>query len=479
VQGKEDDGVRQWLGIPYAAPPWSKRRFAPPQPPASWEGVRDATHYGPPVPQAMRTPGSDLPDGGEAPDCLTVNVWAPAGMAGPLPVMVWIYGGAYLAGAGSEPSYDGSALARLGVVVVTLNYRLAIDGFGAVEGAVANRGLLDQVAALEWVRDNIAGFGGDPAQVTIFGESAGAGSVLALLAMPRACGLFHRAIAQSVPNLFLSSDLARSVGEAVAQAAGVTPDVVGWRDAKQHQVADALAKVRQGMAARADWGRMGQSVTPIGPVVDGDVLPEDPWTALRRGVARDIPLIIGHNRDEYRMFIADKLGHVTDADADWALAIFAPNGDADAYRAILPDEDAGSLFEKVQGDWLFLSAVTQAAQAQVDGGGHAFVYELRLEAPNGMGAPHAIDLPLTFNTFGVGVGAMIPSPTDAQRVTGEVLRHAWTRFAATGDPGWPRWDRKRLVQVLGEGDKVRVYPEIARMDLWLGERCQTLPLERK
>lgn len=477
VLGQEKQGVCAWFGMPYGAPPWGDRRFMRPFPPAPWDGVRDAFCFGPPAPQTIQLPGSNLPSGAEEPDCLTVNVWAPSDLAGPVPVMVWIHGGAFLAGSGAEPAYDGAALARLGAVVVTFNYRLGMDGFGEIEGAVSNRGLLDQVAALEWVRDNIGAFGGDASRVTVFGESAGAGSVLTLLAMPLARGLFHRAIMQSVPNLFLSRALAQSVCKAIAEAAGITNDVEGFQGLSQQALALATRQVIGNMASRREWGRMAQSVTPIGPVVDGDILPEDPWTALRHGAAKDVPFIIGHNRDEYRVFLA-KLGmplQVTEEQLQRALATFAPYGDAEAYQAALSGADAASLFEKVQGDWLILSAVTQAAQAQRSAQGQVFMYELCIDAPGGMGAPHAIDLPFTFDTFGIGMGAMIPNPTDAQRQTGERLRQAWVRFAA-GNAPWPQWDDRLQVQIWGEGDEVRPYPEVKRMELWEREPCAELLL---
>ncbi|MCF5167540.1 carboxylesterase family protein [Pseudomonas congelans] len=363
---------------------------------------------------------------------------------------------------------------------MTFNYRLAIDGFGEFEGVVSNRGLLDQVAALEWVRDNIGGFNGDASRVTIFGESAGAGCVLALLSMPLARGLFYRAIMQSVPNIFLSPAFSRSVCESVAEAAGVDNDIEGFQVLSQEELAQAIGQVRKDMGSRADWGRVGQSVTPIGPVVDGEILPEDPWTALRRGAAQKVPFIIGHNRDEYRVFLAQTGNpcRVTDDQLKKALETFAPNGDVSSYASILPEEDAASIFEKVQGDWLFLAAVTQAAQAQLEGGGRAFLYELCIDAPGGMGSPHAIDLPFTFDTFGVGMGAMIPDPTDAQRLTGERLRRAWVRFAAGDDP-WPQWTGSQQAQVWGDGDKVRTYPEAKRMKLWKCEPCTVLSLRRR
>ncbi|TDL33987.1 carboxylesterase/lipase family protein [Arthrobacter nitrophenolicus] len=481
VQGREESGVRSWLGIPYAAPPWGQHRFAPPQPPTPWKTVRDACSYGPPAPQGLQLPGSDIaPSTDPAPDCLTVNVWAPTPTPEPLPVMVWFHGGAYLAGAGSEKAYNGTSLVREGVLLVTVNYRMGVDGFGQIDGAVSNRGILDQIAALEWVRDNIAGFGGDPQKVTIFGESSGAGCVLAMLTMPCARGLFHRAIAQSIPRMFLTQPLAHSVTQAVAAAAGIegTANSSSLEKLSPHALADATRLVMSTMGNRADeWGTLALSPSPFGPVVDGATLPEDPWTALRNGAAREIPMITGHTRDEYRIFTAQqKRFNITSDEADTALHVFAPNGDADSYRAIMPEAQPGELYEKVITDHLFLAPTLQAAIAATDAGGRAFVYELCIDPIGGIGSPHAIDLPLTFNTLDTGMGALIPEPTDSVIESGVRMRSAWTRFAATGNPGWPQWGPDQSVQIWGGENPVTRYPEAKRLELSLTDNCGALEL---
>src|SRR2546425_2111584 len=200
VRGHVSDGVAAFKGIPYAAPPFGPNRFQPPRPPERWDGVRDALEYGRVAPQPPYAPPFDqlLGDQGRpGEDCLNLNVWTPDPSTRGLPVMVWIHGGSFVRGSGSLPIYDGSAFARDGIVCVTINYRLGADGFLFLGDGIANRGLLDQLAALTWVQENIEAFGGNPQRVTIFGESAGAFSVATLLSMPRAQGLFHRAIAQS------------------------------------------------------------------------------------------------------------------------------------------------------------------------------------------------------------------------------------------------------------------------------------------
>ena len=224
LRGRREAGLTVFRGVPYAEPPVGPLRFAAPRPAGGWSGVRTAFTFGPPPPQPGLFGGAQPAQENAGDGWLTLNVWTPdpAQRAG-LPVMVWIPGGGYVIGASSRPEFHGGRLAAGGVVVVTLNYRLGIEGFAQLDGAPANRGLLDQVAALEWVRDNIRAFGGDPDRVTVFGESAGAGSVAALLAMPLAAGLFRRAVAQSVPGTFFSPELAADIAAACAGELGLRP----------------------------------------------------------------------------------------------------------------------------------------------------------------------------------------------------------------------------------------------------------------
>jgi para-nitrobenzyl esterase len=255
LRGVREKGLAVFRGVPFAEPPVGALRFAAPQPARGWDGVRPAVAFGPPPPQSGLL-GASQDTAGD--DWLTLNVWTPElDPSAGLPVMVWIPGGGYVAGNSSLPEYDAGHLASSGTVVVTLNYRLGIEGFAQIDGAPANRGLLDQVAALGWVRDNVRAFGGDPDLVTIFGESSGGGSVAALLAMPRAAGLFRRAIAQSVPGPFFSSELAADIAAACAAELGVAPTAAGLSavaPARLPAVGDAIfAKAAQW---RERWGQV-------------------------------------------------------------------------------------------------------------------------------------------------------------------------------------------------------------------------------
>ncbi|MHC3469150.1 carboxylesterase/lipase family protein [Streptomyces sp. 7R007] len=490
VRGRREEGLTVFRGIPFAEPPVGQARFGAPRPVRAWEGTREAYAFGPPPPQesafAGRSAVQETPLGD---DWLTVNVWTPdADPAARRPVMVWIYGGAYKLGHSGSPGYDAQHIARAGdVVVVSLNYRLGMEGFAHIEGAPANRGLLDQVAALEWVRDNIAEFGGDPGQVTVFGESAGAGSVASLLAMPSARGLFRRAIAQSVPGTYFSDELARDIASALAAEAGLRPTVADLATVDPRQLPSAGEALASTMRRYEDrWGRVAPTVTPFSPVVDGEVLPTTPWRALAEGAGRDVDLLVGHNRDEWQLFLvmAGQLGKIGEERAAWALRTFGPGPDAEAaYRAAFPDATPEQLYVRVQTDWLFSMPSLGLAEAQVAGGGRAHVYELTWPAPGAggaLGACHGLDIPLLFGTYEADLGALLFAgsgvPEEA-RALSERFRASWTAFARSGDPGWPSYDPgRRLVQVLDARPEVRAYPEETSRRLWEGHDFAELPL---
>src|SRR4051794_6696411 len=459
VRGTSEAGLAGFRGIPFADPPVGPLRFEAPRPVTPWEGVREATEFGPPPPQAGFFGMDALVR--DADDWLTVNVWA-ADPGARLPVMVWIQGGAYGIGMSGLPQYDGARLARDGVVVVTFNYRVGVEGFGQIDGRPANRGLLDQVAALEWVRDNIHAFGGDPARVTIFGESAGGGSVAALMAMPRAAGLFHRAIAQSVPGVFFTPALASDITAALGLA-----DPSAVEPAELSKVADALTARLGEFTGR--WGRPAHRRIPFAPVVDGDVLPATPWEALAAGAGRDVDLVVGHTRDEHRLFmmIEGMLGGVTSEQAASAMEIFAPHPYGDAG----PEE----LYEQVHSDWLFRMPSLHLAEAQVAGGGRAYLYELTWEGV--LGACHGLDVPLVFGNLTSGQPAMlIGGKSEAEELSAR-MRAAWTGFAVSGDPGWPEYDvGQRLTRIFDRTPVVTAYPEETSRLAWRDHRFDALPL---
>ncbi len=298
--------------------------------------------------------------------------------------MVWIYGGAYRGGSSSLPGYDGTCFAQKNVVLVTFNHRVGVEGYAQLPGVPANRGLLDQVAALRWVRENIAAFGGDPGRVTVFGESAGAGAIAALLVMPDAAGLFRRAIAQSVPGTFFSPALASDITAAIAARAGLPATAEAFRTADPARLTAAADAVRPGDHL-GRWGPVAFTPTPFSPVVDGEVLPAAPWREVAAGAARHVDLITGHTRDEYRLFmqaygLRSRVSAELASEALAGLGPSTPAGGEASYRAAYPDADPETLFELVHTDWLFRMPTLHLAQAHAASGGRTFLYEFRYPA---------------------------------------------------------------------------------------------------
>jgi para-nitrobenzyl esterase len=491
VRGRLENRVFAFRGIPFAKPPVGPLRFQAPVEPAAWDGVRDAAAFGPPAPQPPGPGGGPPSASGAAPpgttgsDWLTVNVWTPDPAASGLPVMVWIHGGAYLFGSSAQPVYDGAPFALSGTVLVSCNYRLGVEGFAQIPGAPPNRGLLDVVAALRWVRANAKAFGGDPDNVTVFGESAGAGAISALLAMDSARGLFRRAITSSVPGTFFTTDLAADITDAIAAQAGLPPTYEALAKASPADLANASMAVTARMKQFPRWGAVRLTDTPFSPVVDGEVLPRAPWRALLAGAAREVDLLTGHNRDEYRLFIvaSGRLGKITDEEAATVLDAFAPGTDGPArYRGSYPGADAGDLFELVFSDWLFRMPTLHLAQAHAASGGNTFLYELRAPAPaNGgiLGACHALDVPLVFGArpAGTGISDLVlgDNPPPDLLALGDVMRGEWVRFASCGEPGWERYGtERRTTRVYDIPPDILSYPEETSMHLWQRHQFDTL-----
>ncbi|MET8572337.1 carboxylesterase/lipase family protein [Streptomyces sp. NPDC004783] len=456
VRGRTSpDGVVSFLGVPYAAPPFGARRFREPAPPEPWTGVRDATAPGPTPPHAPYAPPFDtlIPDNAiEGEDCLNLNIWTPAAEPGAgLPVMVWLHGGAFTNGSGSVPAYDGAAFARDGVVCVTLNYRLGADGFLHLPGRPDNRGLLDQIAALHWVRDNIASFGGDPDLVTVFGESAGAMSIGALLTTGSARGLFRRAILQSgACHHFLRPPSAALTAARLAEKLGIGPTAEAFSAVPLARLLPAQAELRAEVNARPDpglWGEAALNMMPFEPVLPGLALP---------GPECGVDLLIGSNREEYRLFLVptgvlravpeSRLRAVTAAyglDPDEALPV---------YRAGRPGSAPGELLAAVATDWFYRVPAIRLAEA-VPG---SYLYEFAWRSPRfdgDLGACHALELPFVFDrlddpSYAPMLGAHAP------QALADAVHGAWVSFAKTGDPGWKPYDSTARTTMVFSADPV-------------------------
>ncbi len=462
VRGTSGAGCTAFLGMPYAIPPTGELRWAPPVAVDPWEGERDATRPGPAAWQPTGGPLDGLVPGmgsaDQADDCLSLNVWTPAADDARRPVLVWVHGGAFQLGAGSLGVYDGTRLATAtDTVVVTFNYRLGAFGFLVLDdpSTTPNVGLLDQVAALEWVRDNVAAFGGDPDRVTVFGESAGGGSVLSLLSMPAASGLFHRAIVQSgATDLLLDRDRALEVSACVARCAGVEPgDVAALRDLPPDELLAAQAQ-----AAGELFATVG--TMPFHPCVDGEVVPTTWQQAAEAGV-NAVPLIIGTTRDEMALFASfdPAAANLDDEGLRRRLDGAAAAGlDVDALLEAYAETGTTAppeVWQRIQTDqamWLPALRIAAARAA------HAPLWMYRFDWPAvhpGMGAPHGIDIPFPFATIDVdGWDGFVADAADAMGLAA-TEQQLWAAMARDGAPSaegleWPAFDAdRRATLVLG------------------------------
>jgi para-nitrobenzyl esterase len=482
VRGELRDGVASWKAIPYAAPPVGARRFRPPQPPTPWTGERDATKFGPVAAQsrdpriALMSGVTDKVASGE--DSLLLNVFAPAEPepgGGKRPVMVWIHGGAFIMGSGSMPLYHGAPFARQGIVVVTLNYRLGLLGFLylgdlAPDRAEGNYALLDQIAALRWVRDNIAAFGGDPGAVTVMGESAGAISIATLLAMPAARGLFHRAILESGASGLSppSRDDATRFARRVVAELAVTVDELG------DVPIDRLIACQE---------RLGQELGlgAFAPYVDGVTIPRLPIDVIRDGGAAGIPLLAGSNRDEWTLFevflgegtvapfkplLRQRLGPVLDQLLD-------------LHRADHPGRSESRAWVELVGEVVFRIPVIRLAEAQAGHATPVYLYRFDWQSPaldGRLGAAHALELPFVWNRLDLPMASILLGPDLAAVQPLVTTMHAsWAQFIKTGDPnggGFPSWPtyetERRPTLLIDRTCQVVDDPAGAARALWSG-----------
>ena len=454
VEGVKRDDVLVFRGIPFAAPPVGPRRFLAPEREHPWDGVRDATQFSPESAQAdlpvARLLGST--GAGSSEDGLYLNVWTPACDDARRPVMVWIHGGAYVFGSGAVTWYDGTHFVEHGdVVVVTINYRLGplgylhlADAFGPALAGSGNAGILDQVAALEWVRESIAGFGGDPDNVTIFGESAGANSVGTLLALPAARGLFHKAIAQSGAGAWVSTrERAAMIAERMLARLDVRPtDIetlqalpVGEIFAAQPDISDELNAGIEGLV----WQ----------PVLDGEVLHELPVDAIAAGHAAGIHVMTGSNEHEMTLFqvLDSKLAGLDDAGIVERLSVVLadPAGLLRTYREVMPDASVRELWLAIATDGVFRIPAIRLLDAQA---AHApvWLYRFAFESPAFGGilrSTHALEIPFVFDTLEQRGANKFTGTGPERAALADAMHRAWIAFARHGDPGWPAYEPSR------------------------------------
>lgn len=473
VQGREKDGALLFAAIPYAAPPVGERRFLPPAPHPDWTEPRDARRFGPAAPQ-IASGGMTDPPVRWAEDCLTLNVQTPALDAGARPVLVWIHGGGYRNGQGAVPWYNGARFAAGGgIVVVSINYRLGALGFtdlrrfGTMFEASGSHGTLDQIAALGWVRDNIAHFGGDPAKVTIAGESAGAFSVATLLGSPRAAGLFRAAIAQSgAAHHVLAEDKGQLVAETFLGALGAK-DIASLQAASVDAVLAAQAATIEALERGPGRPSALGDVSAFYPVAGSSALPQQPLAAIKSGLNRAVPLLAGTNRDETTLW--QGAGETTDQQLAERTEALGGEALLRCYRASRPAASNRELLVAITTAHMFRVPAIRLAEARP---GNTYLYEFnwRSRVP-GLGATHALEIPFAFdNLHQPGVAAFIGDGPKPQHVA-DAMHEVWTRFVQEGDPGFPPYDiEQRKTMVFDDETRLAQDPDALEREAWEGWR---------
>lgn len=476
LRGEAQGAVVAFRGIPYARPPLGPLRFAPPQRPDSWAGIREADTFGPTAMQATNVVREQMAVAPASEDCLSLNVWTPAVDDRRRPVMVWLHGGAFIYGAGSQPKCCGAALARRGdVVVVTLDYRLGLFGYlrgldvcGEALPSTGNAGLLDQLAALTWVQEEIAGFGGDPENVTVFGQSAGAASIAAMLAMPRARGLFHRAILQSGSAALLQTPAAANrVMGAILADVGIAPHEAGkLRDLPAARLLDIQTRVTP---------RAGG--VSYGPIADGGEIAADPWAAVAAGSAAGIPLLVGTNLEERKFHrrldpdverltddgllarLADprmnaQAGDDARFDAGEAVALYRRERAARGESTAAPE-----IWFAMIGDRRYRVPAMRLAELHATHTPQTYTYLFTWPSPawDGLlGAGHVVEVPFVFGTLDApDARDLVPAGAAVGDLSAQ-MQDAWLAFARTGSPqtaalpGWePYTAARRSTMLLG------------------------------
>ena len=471
LEGGEEGGLYVFKGIPYATPPLGELRWMPPQPVKPWTGIRQAKEFGPIAPQTPMPAGPIAHvEQKQSEDCLFLNVWTPGLDNAKRPVMVWIHGGAFTIGSGSDPQYYGDKLAKRGnIVVVSINYRVGMLGFlrlkdatGGKIPATGNEGFLDQVAALKWVKENIAIFGGDPGNVTVFGESAGGMSIGCLMVMPSAKGLFKKGILESgVGSVAVPKAAANENGELFIKATGLKKD-----DAKTMRALTPaqLLEIETKMRVMGAGPGEAMKITVTTPVADGEVIPDFPMKLAKKGAAKDITTIIGTNLDEWTLFGMMTPGYTESTEQDMMkrLNFLMPGQDVpklvEVYRESLKKRSMptkpSDILTAVQTDIMFHMPALEMVQAQRDNGAKVYNYLFDWKSPvmGGIfGACHALEVGFVFGTHDAMFCGAGP---EADKLSANMM-DAWIAFAKTGDPStkamgeWLVYGPKRVTMFIG------------------------------
>ena len=474
IHGSSENGLSIYRGVPFAAPPVGELRFRVARPHPGWDDVLDCESFrpiSPQVPNEALDSMLGLAPQEQSEDCLFLNIWTPGTDAEARPVMVWIHGGAFTIGSGSDGLYNGAMLASRGdVVVVTINYRLGALGFLHLPALdESNFGMRDQVAALRWVRDNIASFGGDPGNIMIFGESAGGMSVGSLMGSPEAQGLFHKAIPQSGAGHHGIEDVqAVTHGQQFCEFLGVDPeDPTALQSASVSDLLEAQAQLEQNMLYTA-MEEGNQPEMPFRPIIDGEFLTEMPIEAVRAGQASGVAALIGCLDEESKLFAA--MVPTEPPNEEDAIAVMdGLHGDGrrlyDIYRAAREARGELTTPYEIQtaasGDELFRVPAQRLLDAQAQHSDQTWCYLFDWKSPmldGALGSCHALDIPFVFGTH--KIAAAFAGEGVAANALAELTMDTWLAFARTGDPStnnlpWPKWDAdSRQTVVLGESARV-------------------------
>ena len=488
VRGKNDNGILIFKNIPYASPPVGKLRFAAPAKHLPWTETLDATISGPTPPNPAPNPGviDDEPMRGsgwvKGDDYLTANIWTPDTKAKALPVMVYIYGGAFVLGASDVPIFDGTNFAKKGVVLVSFNYRLGIEGFLKINGVPTNIGIRDQIAALQWVKNNISSFGGDAENVTIFGESAGAISVGVLVASPAAKGLFKRAIMQSGSGqAVLSGEQADRIAKQYAKTLKIKNTRADYMKFTPEELLASQPKVNAKMVnlETKDFPDPSGGISLYFPVIDGEIVTDMPLKNVRNGAASGYDLLIGYNTDEMNYFLLPT-GLLKKIKFNFILKVAvkkvhpAPAVLIEVYKKEYPKKNLGELF----------SAILTSYQAQVPAirfanahspSGKTYMYEFAWPSSvaNGTyGSYHGLELPFVFNNLSIVTGPQgMLGPNGGPAQLGNKMQDAWVKFATTGNPGWDAYNTtERKTMLINTSWMLQTNPHAKILTAWDGVR---------
>ena len=489
VRGQRVGNVLVFKSIPYAAPPVGELRFAAPAPHQPWTDVRDATQRGPTA--SFNRPPDGAIDGQpifgpgwvKGDDYLTTNIWTPALSGPPRPVIVFIHGGAFVLGASDVPLYDGTTFAQKGVVLVSFNYRLGIEGFLKIKGVPSNLGIRDQLAALRWVQANIGSFGGDPANVTIFGESAGAMSVATLLGSPSAKGLFRRAIMMSGSGQgVLSGEQADRIAAKYASVLRIKNTPEAYRRFTPEQLLAAQQKVTPKMVKldTDEYADPGSGTVLYFPVIDGDIVPAMPLTSVQQGASGAIDLLLGYNSDEANYFLIPS-GLLKKIKSNFLLTLAAkrlhpaPASLVTVYKQAYPTKSLGELLSAMATAYQFQVPSVRLADAHARQSGRTYMYEFAWPssvAGGTYGAYHGLALPFVFNHRALVTGPRgMLGPSGGPAELAEKMQNAWVEFAKTGSPGWaPYTAAERQTMLLNTNSQLQTNPHAKELRAWEGVR---------